>query len=522
MTDLPAGWVNVGLGDIVTLRGEKISPEYVPNAPFIGLEDIEPNTSRILRIGRGSDVKSSVAKFLEGDVLYSRLRPYLNKVTIADFDGIASAEILVLQPTAATTAEFVRRRIMAVDFLDFAAALDRGDRPRVNYAEISRFPVRLPPASEQLRIVGKIDGLSARVARARMELRRVPVLTERMRQSILKAAFDGELTAAWRSQSGAPDWKWMALRDVISDGPSNGWSPRSGPDATGALTLKLTATTSGYLRLDDAATKRIYERPPSNSKYWLRYGDLLVQRANSLEHVGASAIFDGPDNTYIYPDLMMRMRIDDRTMCRLIWYFLNSAPTRKYFRERATGTAGNMPKINGSTIRELPIPIPSQAEQKQLLALIDATFASANRLEADAVHAYAMLDRLDAAILAKAFRGELVPQDPNDEPASALLDRIRAEGAQQPKRARSGRPRKGRETVDMPRRLEEVLAEAAEWLPAQEAFRRCGVANGAQTDDIEPLYAELRALEKAGRLAVEPVLDATGVKLHDRLKLVAA
>ena len=70
-------------------------------------------------------------------------------------------------------------------------------------------------------------------------------------------------------------------------------------------------------------------------------------------------------------------------------------------------------------------------------------------------------------------------------------------------------------------KLIDVLTEAGDWVPAQEAFRRCGVADGAQTEQLEALYAELRALDKAGRLAVEPVTDTQGRKLHDRLKLLA-
>ena len=74
----------------------------------------------------------------------------------------------------------------------------------------------------------------------------------------------------------------------------------------------------------------------------------------------------------------------------------------------------------------------------------------------------------------------------------------------------------------MTRRLEEVLAETADWIPAQEAFRRCGVADGAQTEEIEAIYSELRALDRAGRVIVEPVMDAQGRKLFDRLKRAGA
>lgn len=290
-------------------------------------------------------------------------------------------------------------------------------------------PVLLAPFPEQRRIVAKIDSLSAKSRRARDHLDHIPRLVEKYKQAILAAAFRGELTREWRQQHRVGgQWSTRSLEELIDEGPTNGWSPKSGADASGAFTLKLTATTSGTLRLDHAAVKRIYEVPPPTSPYWLEPGDLLVQRSNTIEYVGAAAIFDGPCRTYIYPDLMMRIRIKDETNRLYVWRFLNSDEARRYFRERATGTAGNMPKINGGTLRSLPVPLPSTVgERQQIVRRIDTAFTWIDRLAADATSARKLIDHLDQAILAKAFRGELVPQDPNDEPASVLLERIRAE-----------------------------------------------------------------------------------------------
>jgi type I restriction enzyme S subunit len=124
--------------------------------------------------------------------------------------------------------------------------------------------------------------------------------------------------------------------------------------------------------------------------------------------------------------------------------------------------------------------------------------------------------------LRAAFAGQLVPQDPEDEPASVLLERIRAEREEQDKQPKVRKNIQKKEIVTVVRKLIDVLAEAGDWLPAQEAFRRCGLADGALTDQIESIYAELRILDKAGRLAVEAVTDGQGRKLHDRLKLLAS
>jgi type I restriction enzyme S subunit len=192
--------------------------------------------------------------------------------------------------------------------------------------------------------------------------------------------------------------------------------------------------------LSPKTTKRIYDELERDSPFWLRPGDLLVQRANSLEYVGSSAVYDGPEMTYIYPDLMMRLRITDPTLRTYVWLYLNSPPARRYLQARATGTAGNMPKISGATLRSLPVPIPTtHGGIKEAVHQMQALSSSTDRTMAECSGAMRLLSRLDQSILSRAFRGELVPQDPSDEPASVLLDRIRAErqaGGAAPKRRR--------------------------------------------------------------------------------------
>lgn len=280
-------------------------------------------------------------------------------------------------------------------------------------ARFSKLMVNLAPIEEQKRIVDKLNTLTARTCRAREELDRIPRLIERYKKAVLKSEFES------CSDS-------VTLAEIIDEGPHNGWSPRSGVDAKGALTLKLTATTSGYLRLDNEATKRIYEMPSEDSKFWLKEGDILVQRANALEYLGATVIFSGSDKKYIYPDLMMRIRIKDEILREYIWHYLNYSETRKYFQERATGTAGNMPKINGKILNDLPVPIPRGNDFRSVLDRIKDRLHWIEGVFQDVNKTSNLLYRLDRSLLNKAFEGKLVTQSSNDEPASVLLERVRA------------------------------------------------------------------------------------------------
>jgi type I restriction enzyme S subunit len=239
-------------------------------------------------------------------------------------------------------------------------------------------------------------------SRCRGELVRIPKLVGRAKQAIAAAAALDE--------HGKP-WRRVRLGDLINDGPTNGYSPRSGDNPEGTLSLKLTATTRGSLNLSDRSVKRLNEVIPSSSKFWLRPGDILIQRANSLEYVGVAAIYNGPKSEYIYPDLMIRVRVQSDILGRWIWRYLNSAEGRHYFMSNATGTAGNMPKITGTTVRQIPIPLPPDNRLNECLERLECKIDALDKMQVEAGRAAALLDHLDRAILAKAFRGKLDLRD---------------------------------------------------------------------------------------------------------------
>jgi type I restriction enzyme S subunit len=201
--------------------------------------------------------------------------------------------------------------------------------------------------------------------------------------------------------------------------------------------------------------------------------------------------------------------------------FINSAYGKHWIKSVVVQQVGQA-NVNGSKLSALAIPLPPFDEQKEIISSLQA---QTNEIVEQLKNVDTSLKQTAAQrknILKAAFSGQLVPQDPMDEPASLLLERIRAERAERDKQPKVRKTKQQKEIATMVSKLIEVLAEAGDWMLAQEAFRRCGVADGAETEQIEALYAELRALDKAGRLAVEAVTDAQGRKLKDRLRLLAA
>lgn len=159
-------------------------------------------------------------------------------------------------------------------------------------------------------------------------------------------------------------WKWQCLGNLLVYGPKNGISPRSVDYETDVRSLTLSATTSGIFKGEH--TKFIDIKIPEDSDLWLNDGDILVQRGNTLEYVGVPAIYKGKSGIFIYPDLMMKIRVSHYIDIDYIYYVMSSEPARQYLRSHASGTAGTMPKINQKNLNSLPIPVPPIEEQRRI------------------------------------------------------------------------------------------------------------------------------------------------------------
>lgn len=157
--------------------------------------------------------------------------------------------------------------------------------------------------------------------------------------------------------------------DLVEEKPSNGYSPKGVTYPTKIRNLTLTATTSGKFK--DDAFKYVDIPEEDALKYWLRNNDLLIQRSNSRELVGTSCIYTGADNAYIYPDLMMRMRVLNGVDVQYIDYVLKSPMTRNYYMASASGTSESMPKINQKTVSFTLVPLPPLAEQKRIVKKLE-------------------------------------------------------------------------------------------------------------------------------------------------------
>jgi len=167
-----------------------------------------------------------------------------------------------------------------------------------------------------------------------------------------------------------PDsWSIGKLGDLLREPLRNGHSATATTDKNGIRTLTLTAVTTRDFSIKN--TKITCADPERVKSMWLKSGDILVERANTPEFVGLSALYEGPDDFAIFPDLMIRVRIDEaKAAVRFVDYWLLADSARRYFKINARSTAGNFPKIDQGTVEKVPIPLPPLPEQKKIARIL--------------------------------------------------------------------------------------------------------------------------------------------------------
>lgn len=445
---LPKGWTKTSLSNIADW-GSGGTPSranhafYNGSIPWIktgelGQKYIETTEEKITE----DAIRHSSAKiFPVGSVAIAMYGATIGKTAVLNINAATNQACAVGIPTEATISLFLYYFLLSEkqNFIDKGKG---GAQPNISQQLIKKHSILFPPLNEQKRIVTKLDAIIPRIDSLKARLDKIPALIKRFRQSVLTAAVTGKLTEKWREELGI-DLTECLLDEIIVGKPRNGYSPKSVNYKTAVKSLILTATTSG--KFDGNCFKYIDKEIPDDSYLWLEKDDILIQRSNSINYVGISAIYPGKNREFIYPDLMMKVQAKkDKVLPKFLLLSLQSQKTLDYFRTNATGTAGSMPKINQPLVMKTPVVLPPLEEQTEIVRQVDNLFALADKLEAHFQKAKARIDKLSQSVLAKAFRGELVPQDPDDEPAEKLLERILAQKAKMEEALKGAKKKGGR------------------------------------------------------------------------------
>ncbi len=194
LPEIPNSWEWTRLGEILFLSNDRCNPITSENQRFVGLEHIESGTGRLLGFGKSTATRSTKNRFKKGDLLYGKLRPYLNKVWVASFDGVCSTDILVFRKNSFLNNEYLAAFMLNQDFVEYTRQHMSGvQHPRISYSTLSQYILPIPPYAEQVVIAEKIQKTFSITENSEETMLQETKQAEILRQSILKVAFEGRL-----------------------------------------------------------------------------------------------------------------------------------------------------------------------------------------------------------------------------------------------------------------------------------------------------------------------------------------
>ncbi|WP_261382837.1 restriction endonuclease subunit S [Vibrio cyclitrophicus] len=432
---------------------------------------------------------------------------------------------------------------------------------------------KIPPMNEQIRIYEKLEELFSELDAGVKELESAKLKLTQYRQSLLKSAVEGTLTQQWRETNsgsiqetgeqllerilterrehwerqkiaefkaqnkkppknwkekylepvapeteGLPElpegWLWASL-DMLGDivsGVTKGAKRKVEFEKREVPYLRVANVQRGYLNLDEIKT--ILATESDIEKYTLQPGDILFNEGGDRDKLGRGWVWYGEVENCIHQNHVFRMR---SFVPELVPEFISHHGNTfgKLWFQNAGKQTTNLASINQGILKSFPVPLAPVIEQNKTIEILEAELTLLTKQEEYTLSALAASEAQKKNILKSAFSGQLVPQDPNDEPASVLLEQIKIEREAFAKIPKFRTPRKPKKKVDVMDTLLEVLTAEESWIDAQEAFKKCGVVDGTSTDRIEEIYTELRKLEKAGQVEIERSGDG-----YDQLKLM--
>lgn len=507
---LPPGWENATLGDLTEVN-PRLNVASLPSdteVSFVPMSAVEVESGRMnaTETRRLDEVRrGSYTPFQEGDVLFAKITPSMENgksavaQTLTSGIGFGSTEFHVFRPAASVEPKFVRYYVVQEAFRRTARGHMKGTagqlRVPANY--LQSVPLPIPPVAEQRRIVAAIEKQFALLDAGVAALERTRANLKRYRASVLKAAVEGRLTERWREEHpdtenaetllerileerrarweedqlaryagkkqnppknwrakykepAAPntadlpelpqDWWWASL-------PQIGWfdrgrsrhRPRNAPHLyDGPYPFIQTSDIRRANTVIKEYKQTYSEAGLEQSKLW-PVGTLCITIAANI----AETAILGFDSCF--PDSVVGLSVSERFVSiRFVELYLRTI--RRRLEEYAPATAQK--NINIETLKNIAVALPPYTEQEEIVAEVERRLSVAEGVEAQVEAGLKRAARLRQAILKRAFEGRLVPQDPDDEPAEALLERIRAERA-----AANGKlKRKGRARTSRPSR----------------------------------------------------------------------
>lgn len=384
----------VQLGDVVTVDRKAASEDECRSLPFVGLEHVEKDTGLFDRGYRRQpeSVLATKFRFTPQHVLYSKLRPYLNKVVLPNFDGVSTTEILPIRAEAARLNRiYLYFLLRSPRFVAWASHNVSGaNLPRLDPETLQEFPFLLPSLDEQKVVVA---GLLASQDLIRSRRYALGLCDEFLPAAFLKMF--GDLHRNSR------DWETVSLGDLIQSGPQNGIYKPGTKYGSGTRILRIDAFHNGRLN-GESSLKRVQLTPQEVAHYRLDRDDIVINRVNSRPYLGKSLLIPRLAENTVFESNMMRFAVNHDAACPVfLVHQLQSTFANRQI-QTAAKDAVNQASINQEDVQSLEVRLPPLPLQHIFAGAVDKHFS----LRATHVEALRQADHLFQSLLHRAFNGE--------------------------------------------------------------------------------------------------------------------
>jgi type I restriction enzyme S subunit len=409
LPQLPARWQTKRLKYLAMPSRQRLF-EKPQDATYIGLEQIESKTGKLLLGNPVETVESNMGVFDAGDILFGKLRPYLAKVTAPPFAGVCSTELTVYRPTREIRSEYLKYQMLVGDFIDFVNSLAYGTKmPRVNEEQLSELRLAVPPLPEQRAIAAFLDRETACIDALIGHKERLIALLEEKRQAVISHAVTRGLDPAVPlKDSGVPwlgmvpkHWRTLALRRVVTKFVDyRGATPKKVDEGTRLVT----ASNVRDGMIDYAVSEEFISEEdylPWMVRGFPAIGDVLLTTEAPL---GETAMVDNDKIALAQRVILFKVNHARMTNDFLCLYFQSAAGKGELW-SRATGSTAI--GIKASHLKGISVLVPPLSEQQAIIHLVSritSTVRSATRPIRDGI---ARLREYRTALISATVTGQI-------------------------------------------------------------------------------------------------------------------
>lgn len=448
MTELPRGWATATLGEVAAWSSggtprAGTATYYGGDIPWAVIGDLNDGrvsltASTITPLG----LRNSSAKIVDKGTVLVAMYGSIGKLGISQIPMATNQAIACAVPSRAITRDWLFWWLRSQRH-ELLAAGKGGTQSNISQTVLKAWPIPIAPRSEQERIVTAIEEAFSKLDAGEAGLRTVRQLLKRMREAILTAAVTGRLVSQDPTDTPAakllgveaaepdgvpelpPSWAWTELGVIaeVVGGVTKDSKRQSDASFVEVPYLRVANVQRGFLDLETITTIRV--APEKAAQLELQRGDVLFNEGGDRDKLGRGWVWEGQIASCIHQNHVFRARLSGGVEPKLVSIWGNTFG-RGWFEDRGKQTT-NLASLNLKTLKAFPVPIAPVEEQSRILAEVERQMSFLDACERAVDVGVDRAAGLRRSVLKAAFEGRLVPQDPSDEPATVLLERIRAE-----------------------------------------------------------------------------------------------